>query len=409
MRTEAVRFPNAEGQQRSGRLDLPLIPPLAYEVFAHCFTCGKNLKAATHIARALNAAGFGVLRFDFTGLGESEGEFGASGFSANVADLVAAAGFLERDYAAPALLVGHSFGGAAVLHAAASIAGVKAVATIGAPFDPAHVRHVLGDAAAIAERDGSAPLTLASGTFRITKRFVDDLAVGDGRETIRALRRPLLVLHSPVDATVGVDNAGAIFQAALHPKSFVSLDRADHLLTDPADARYAGEVIATWAARYALPEAKARTLPELQSAQVVARSAADEGFLTDVNAGGHALLADEPAAAGGTDRGPSPYDLLIGALGACTSMTLQLYARRKGWPLDAATVRLTHGKVHARDCADCETKDGHIDAIERTIELAGALDDDQRAKLLEIADKCPVHRTLHGEIRVRTRLAIGDG
>lgn len=408
MRTEAVRFPNAEGHLLSGRLDLPLLPPVAYAIFAHCFTCGKNTKAATHIARALNAAGFGVLRFDFTGLGESEGEFGATGFSANVADLVAAAGFLEREHVAPALLVGHSLGGAAVLHAAASIAAVKAVATIGAPFDPAHVRQLLGDAAAIAEREGSAPLTLASGTFRITKRFVEELSAVDSSETIRALRRPLLVLHSPVDATVGVDNAAAIFQAALHPKSFVSLDHADHLLTDAADARFAGEVIAAWAARYALRATAARALPELQSAQVVARTAADEGFLTDVNAGGHALLADEPEAAGGTGRGPSPYDLLVGALGACTSMTLQLYARRKGWPLDAATVRLTHGKVHARDCADCETKDGHIDTIERTIELTGALDDDQRAKLLEIADKCPVHRTLHGEIKVRTRLA-SDG
>jgi putative redox protein len=408
MRTEAVRFPNAEGQLLSGRLDLPLIPPAAYAIFAHCFTCGKNLKAATHIARALNAAGFGVLRFDFTGLGESEGDFATSGFSADVADLVAAAAFLERERVAPTLLVGHSLGGAAALRAPASIAAVRAVATIGAPFDPAHVRHLLGEAAAIAERDGSAPLTLASGTFRITKQFVDDLSAGDARSTLRALRRSLLVLHSPVDATVDVDNATAIFQAALHPKSFVSLDRADHLLTDPADARYAGAVIAAWAARYAMPAQPARTMPELRSAQVVVRTAADEGFLTDVNAGGHALLADEPAAAGGTDRGPSPYDLLIGALGACTSMTLQLYAKRKGWPLAAATVRLTHSRLHAQDCGDCETRDGHIDTIERTIELAGALDDDQRAKLLEIADKCPVHRTLHGEIKVRTRLVTGD-
>jgi len=212
------------------------------------------------------------------------------------------------------------------------------------------------------------------------------------------------VLHSPVDAIVGVDNAGAIFQAALHPKSFISLDRADHLLTDTADARYAGDVIAAWAARYALPAFTARALPDLESSQVVARTAADEGFLTDINAAGHALLADEPVAAGGSDRGPSPYDLLVGALGACTSMTLQLYAKRKGWPLEAATVRLTHSKIHADDCADCETKAGHIDTIERAIELAGPLDDDQRAKLLEIADKCPVHRTLHGEIKVRTRL-----
>jgi len=404
MRTVPVNFPNAAGHLLAGRLDLPLIAPSGYAIFAHCFTCGKNLKSATQIARALNTAGFAVLRFDFTGLGESQGEFGASGFAANVDDLVAAADFLAREHAAPVLLVGHSLGGAAVLHAAGRIESVKAVATIGAPFDPAHVRHLLGDAVATATRDGSAEVKLASGTFRITKQFVDELDAGDPQRVIRELRKPLLILHSPVDDTVGVDNAAAIFQAALHPKSFVSLDRADHLLSNGDDARYAGEVIAAWAARYAGVQAASRLLPELQQAQVVARTSADEGFLTDINAAGHALLADEPVAAGGTDRGPSPYDLLVAALGSCTTMTLQLFARRKGWPLESATVRLTHRKIHASDCADCETKDGHIDVIEREIELAGALSVEQRAKLLEIADKCPVHRTVHGEIKVVTRL-----
>ncbi|MEP6702117.1 MAG: bifunctional alpha/beta hydrolase/OsmC family protein [Betaproteobacteria bacterium] len=406
MRTEAVSFSNAAGHVLAGRLDLPLIAPNGFAIFAHCFTCGKNLKSARDIAHALNAAGFAVLRFDFTGLGESEGEFGAAGFAANVEDLIAAASFLARDYQAPSLLVGHSLGGAAVLHAAARIESVKAVATIGAPFDPAHVARLLGEAAEVATRDGSAEVKLASGTFRITRQFIDELRVDDPAHVIHDLRKPILVLHSPIDETVGVDNAGSIFQAALHPKSFISLDRADHLLSNTDDARYAGEVIAAWATRYAGVRAPPRALPDLHEAQVVTRTADDEGFLTDINAAGHALLADEPVAVGGTDRGPSPYDLLVAALGACTTMTLQLFARRKGWPLEAATVRLTHRKIHASDCENCETADGHVDVIERVIELAGSLSDEQRQKLLEIADKCPVHRTIHGEIKVNTRLAL---
>jgi len=404
VRTQPVSFANASGQRLAGRLDLPLVPPVAYALFAHCFTCGKNLKSSTYIARALTAAGFAVLRFDFTGIGESEGEFGVEGFAANVDDLVAAAGFLAREHHAPALLVVHSLGGAAALHAASRMPSVKAVATIAAPFDPAHVRHVLGDAADVAEREGSASVQLASGTFRITRRFVEELARGDPKTPIRELGRPLLVLHSPGDAVVALDNATSIFRAALHPKSFVSLDGADHLLSKRGDALYAGKMIAAWAERYAGATPEQRALPPLGRAQVVTRTTADEGFRTDINAAGHALVADEPLAVGGDDLGPSPYDLLTAALGACTSMTLQLYARHKGWPLEAATVRLVHSKIHASDCADCETREGQIDRIEREIELTGPLTDAQRAKLLEIADKCPVHRTLEGEIDVETRL-----
>ena len=339
-----------------------------------------------------------MLRFDFTGLGEPKG---SSAHGRRQHDDLLLPPSTSRGVPAP------SPGG----HRSAARRPCGGKDPVGesrrrslAPFDPGHVAHLLGDAVATATREGSAEIRLASGKFRITKRFVDELRTDDSQRIIHELRRSLLILHSPIDDTVDVENAALIFQAALHPKSFLSLDRADHLLSNADDALYAGEVIGAWAARYALVRARPRTLPELQQAQVVTRTA-DEGFLTDINAAGHPLLADEPVAVGGTDRGPSPYDLLVAALGACTSMTLQLYARRKGWPLEAATVRLTHEKIHASDCETCETRDGHIDVINRELDLTGALTGEQRDKLLEIADKCPVHRTLHGEVKVETRLA----
>ncbi|NKB67172.1 MAG: alpha/beta fold hydrolase [Candidatus Latescibacteria bacterium] len=408
MHSRRLSFANTAGQQLGGRLDLPVDGrPLAYALFAHCFTCTKNLKAIGHIARALTRAGLGVLRFDFTGLGESEGDFADTNFSSNADDLVAAAAYLSENFQGPALLVGHSLGGAAVLQAAARIPTARTVATLGAPCQPAHVKKLLGSSQAEIAAQGEAEVLLAGRPFRIKNQFIEDLDQTRMEQTIRQLRRALLVMHAPLDRTVGVDNAAHIFDAALHPKSFVSLDKADHLLSREEDALYAGSVIAAWARKYLdLPPDQA---PQTQPPEdvVVARTGA-AGLQTDISAGGHALVADEPADVGGTNTGPTPYDLLVSALAACTTMTLRLYADRKGWPLQEVEVKARHRKIHAADCADCETREGRVDVIERIIELEGPLDQAQRQRLLEIADRCPVHRTLHGEVRVETRLQEGS-
>jgi putative redox protein len=372
-------------------------------LFAHCFTCSKDSLAATRISQALTGEGFAVLRFDFTGLGGSGGDFANTNFSSNVGDLVAAADFLRANYAAPALLIGHSLGGAAVLAAAHRIPESVAVATIGAPSEPAHVRHLLAPAAAELTARGEAEIDLAGRRFHIRQQLLDDLAQAGAAEAIGRLRKALLIFHSPLDKTVGIDNAAQIFLAAKHPKSFVSLDQADHLVTRKEDALYIAQVLAAWAGRYvglAAPPAIAAAAGE-----VVVAETRDGKFQQAVAAGPHHLLADEPLAAGGDDTGPSPYDLLLAALGTCTAMTLRLYADQKKLPLERVSVRLRHAKVHAQDCADCETREGKIDRIDRDITLAGPLDAAQQARLLEIADKCPVHRTLHSEVWVTTRLA----
>ncbi len=400
-----VDFPGSLGHPLAGRLDTPDNTPRAWALFAHCFTCSKDTKAAAYIARALADAGFGVLRFDFTGLGDSGGDFSNTHFSSNVDDLVAAADWLRAERGAPALLVGHSLGGAAVLAAAHRIADARAVATIGAPCDPAHVTHQFGPDLSLIEADGQARVKLAGREFTIRRSFVDDISGQPQVERIRALRRPLLVLHAPLDRIVKIDNARHLFEAALHPKSFVSLDGADHLLTRVADSRYAAGVIAAWASRY-LPEAPAAPKPEaLEHGTVFVSERGTGNFAVSIQAGRHTLVGDEPASVGGDDAGPSPYELLLAALGECTVMTLRMYARQKQWPLEDTRVTLTHNKIHAADCADCETREGKIDRIERVIELIGALDDAQRARLMEIADRCPVHRTLHAEVTVVTRAA----
>jgi len=398
MPSTRVEFTGSLGHPLAGRLDTPDGPPRAWALFAHCFTCSKDSKAAAYIARALAEAGFGVLRFDFTGLGGSGGDFGNTHFSSNVGDLVAAADWLRAAHGAPALLVGHSLGGAAVLAAAHRIADARAVATLGAPFDPAHV--------AVIEAEGEARVTLAGREFPVRREFVDDVTGQPQAERIRSLRRPLLVLHAPGDTVVDVDNARRIFEQALHPKSFVSLDGADHLLTDQADARFAAGVIAAWAGRYLpAPPAAASTAHDVVPGGTVRVSERGTGaFAVSIQAGRHTLVGDEPVAAGGDDLGPNPYELLLAALGECTVMTLRMYAGRKQWPLENTHVTLTHDKVHAADCQDCETKAGKLDRIERVIELIGPLDDAQRARLMEIADMCPVHRTLHSEVRVVTRM-----
>jgi len=401
MRAERFDFPNARGETLAALLQRPAGPPAAFALFAHCFTCGKDNLAAKRIAEALAERGIAVLRFDFTGLGASEGEFANTHFSSNVADLVAAADHLRRTERAPALLVGHSLGGAAVLAAAAEIPEAKAVATIAAPSDPGHVTGLFKDQVADIRAQGEGEVVLAGRPFRIRREFLDDVAEQTLIERVANLHRALLIMHSPTDDTVGIDNATRIFLAAKHPKSFVSLADADHLLTDRRDALYAAHVIAAWAERYV--EAASQAAAQEPRAVVVTETR-ESKFQQEVAIGPHHFLADEPVAAGGGDSGPSPYDLLLAGLGTCTAMTLRLYADQKQLPLARVSVSLTHEKIHAVDCANCETKEGKIDRIDRTITLDGDLTDAQRARLLEIADKCPVHRTLTSEIEIRTAL-----
>jgi uncharacterized OsmC-like protein/alpha/beta superfamily hydrolase len=405
--SQAITFDSARGEPLAARLDVPTgTVPRTYALFAHCFTCSKDTRAATFVAEALADAGIATLRFDFTGLGGSGGDFANTGFTSNVEDLVAAADWLRRAHGAPAILVGHSFGGAAVLAAAAHIPEAVAVATIGAPADPAHVLQRFAQRRETIEKTGAADVDLAGRTFRITRAFLDDLAAQKITTAVASLRKALLVFHSPRDTEVGIDNASAIFLAARHPKSFVSLDDADHLLTRREDGRYVGAVLAAWASRYlpAIAEADVEAQAEAPRAVRVRETRAGK-FQQEIAVGPHRLIADEPVSVGGMDSGPGPYDLLAAALGACTAMTIRLYAEHKKIALDRVGVELRHEKIHAADCADCETKEGKLDRIERVVTLEGALDDATRSKLLEIANKCPVHRTLHSEVTIPTRLA----
>jgi len=401
---QMIRFPGANGVELAARLEPAQGKLRAYALFAHCFTCSKDSLAATRISRALAAAGIAVLRFDFTGLGGSSGDFANTNFSSNIADLRAAADFLRAKYAAPKILIGHSLGGAAVLAAAAQIREAVAVATIGAPYQPNHIRGLLQPAAAEIEARGEAEVELAGRKFRIKKQFLDDISAHNTHEAIATLRKALIVFHSPRDSTVDIDNAAQIFLAAKHPKSFVSLDDADHLLAKKADAAYVATVLAAWASRYLGDSAQADDELTAEPGSVAVRETREGKFTQRIRAGAHELRADEPIAYGGNDTAPSPYDLLLASLGACTAMTLRTYAEQKKLPLDRVTVRLRHEKIHAVDCAECETKEGRIDRIEREIELTGALDEAQRAKLLEISNKCPVHRTLHSEVYIPTSL-----
>jgi putative redox protein len=402
--SEKIVFPGGNGAELAARLDRPVGAVRAFALFSHCFTCSKDIFAAQRIAQGLADRGIAVLRFDFTGLGASQGEFANTNFSGNVDDLVAASAFLRRSHRAPSILIGHSLGGAAVLAAAARVPECRAVATIGAPADPAHVRHLLSPAIPEIEAKGEAEVKIAGRPFRIRKQFLADIEGQALAGTVGGLRRALLIFHAPRDATVGIDNAGLIFQAAKHPKSFVSLDDADHLLTRHADASYVARVLAAWATRYVDDLAEPAVEPLAEGSVVVEETRASK-FAQRVQVGAHVFAADEPVAAGGTDTGPGPYDFLLAGLGACTSMTMRMYADHKGWPLERVRVELRHAKIHAADCAECETREGKIDRIDRAITVTGPLNDEQRQRLLEIADKCPVHRTLHSEVHVVSRLA----
>ncbi len=403
MAMEKVEFPGHSGGVLAARFDRPDGPHLATALFAHCFTCGKDIAAARRIAGRLASMGIAVLRFDFTGLGHSEGEFANTTFTSNAGDLRAAAAWLADQGMAPSLVIGHSLGGAAVLAAAPDIPSAKAVVTLAAPFDPSHVTHLFGDALDKIESEGAADVDLAGRPFRIGRDFVDDTRSANIASAAQRLKAALLVMHAPLDATVGIENASEIFMAARHPKSFVTLDGADHLITRAEDAEYAADVIAAWSARYL--DLKAPEPPAGTPEGVVRVSEADpKGFLQDIQNGpDHHILADEPKSFGGTNRGLTPYGLVSAGLGACTSMTIRMYARRKKWPLTHVSVDITHNKTHALDAdTEAETK---IDRFERVITLEGDLDTEQRAKLLEIADKCPVHKTLERSNEVVTRLA----
>lgn len=403
MKTEKFQFPGSDGQLLAASLDLPDGVPVAYALFAHCFTCGQNVLAAKRIAEGLAKHGIATLRFDFTGIGASEGEFANTTFSSNIGDLVLAADDLRKTRQAPSILIGHSLGGAAILAATSMIPEAKCVATVAAPSDPSHVTHWFKDQIPEIREKGEIEVSLAGRPFRIKREFLDDIAEHKLTETVSKLHKPLLIFHSPTDDTVGINNATHLFVAAKHPKSFISLPGADHLLSQKRDAVYVADMIAAWATRYLDATAPAEAASANPPAGVVVVSETGAGKLQNVIAAGrHRVLADEPLDVGGMDSGPGPYDFLLGALGACTSMTMRLYAERKSIPLTRTTVTLKHSRIHAQDCEECETKEGMISKIDRTIAMEGNLDAEQRKKLMEIADKCPVHRTLTSEIKIVT-------
>lgn len=403
--SEKITFTGSQGEELAARLDRPLAEPKAYALFAHCFTCSKDVFAAARISTALAEQGVAVFRFDFTGLGMSGGDFANTNFTSNVDDLLAAVDFMRKEHQAPTILIGHSLGGAAILAAAGRVPEATAVATIGAPFDPGHVAHLFAGARVEIESAGEAEVSIGGRAFRVQKQFLDDIAAQPMESAIGDLRKALLIFHAPLDQTVGIDNAGLIFAAARHPKSFVSLDDADHLLSRKRDAIYVASLLAAWASRYLGGESAAEKAPKVEAGTVLVAETGEGRFTNLVSDGTHTLRADEPPSVGGLDTGMTPYGLLQAALGACTSMTVRMYADRKKWPLEKVAVRLKHDKIHAEDCAECETTAGKIDRIDRQLVFTGALDDAQRQKLLEIADKCPVHRTLESENLIVTSLA----
>lgn len=398
MRFKKVSFENSDGAVLSGRLDFPLTgKPKAYVLFAHCFTCSKNLKSVDHISRAFTQKGMAILRFDFTGLGQSKGDFSDTNFSSNLSDLEDAYEFLRSQFEAPQILVGHSLGGAAVLHIARKLEAVRAVATIGAPSAPQHVTHLLSNGRKDLEEKGEAEVNIGGRAFKMKKQFLDDLENENRDNVIKKLGKSLLIIHSPQDKIVDIKNAQEIYVEAMHPKSFVSLDGADHLMTGEDDAMYAGAMIAGWSNRY-IHVSDQEEAPEGE----VWTRIGQEGYTTEVIAGRHQMIADEPPSVGGSDHGPTPYGYLLAGLGACTAMTLRMYADHKQIDLREVEVKLTHDKVHLKDGENSESAKGKIDLIKRKIKLAGNLSEEERKRLIEIADRCPVHKTLEGKPEIKT-------
>ncbi|WP_373497002.1 alpha/beta fold hydrolase [Aquiflexum sp.] len=400
MKIERLNFNNKDGQKLSARLYLPLEePPRFYAIFAHCFTCSKNFKAVSNISNTLSRLGVAVLSFDFTGLGNSEGDFENTGFSSNVEDLMAAAEFLEKNYEQPKLMIGHSLGGSAVIFAAAELDYVEAVVTIGSPANPKHVKKLFESDIETIKKEGSAKVNIGGRSFRIKKDFVEDLESKNLPESISKMRKAFLFLHSPQDQIVDISNSAKLFQSAHHSKSFVSLDGADHLLSDEKESKYVGELISTWSKKYLPVDINEN---DTKGHQVKVRLFG-EGYTSEIKTPFHHLLADEPKEVGGDNLGPTPYDLLMASLGTCTVMTLKMYAERKGWDLKQITVYLDHDKIHQEDSADFKKKGSKISRFTRSLEIKGDLDKEMKEKLLEIADKCPVHRTLHADIIIETK------
>lgn len=400
MAAEKVEFKGENGNTLRGILHLSNKPGSPFALFAHCFTCSKDLKAISTLSKRLAQKGISVLRFDFTGLGESEGEFSDTGFSTNVGDIVSAAGFLEKNYSPVDILIGHSLGGAAVLQSSEHIPSAKAVVTIASPSEPSHVKKILKTGIEEISRTGEGVVNIAGRSFRIKKEFLDDLESHSMERKITNLRKALLVMHSPIDNIVGIDNATAIFVPAKHPKSFISLDNADHLLSRRNDAEYAAEVIASWSERYIKSPGDGATSSSGQGDVEVVNG--KFGYTTYISVNGHEMTVDEPVNLGGDDLGADPYSYLLGALGSCTAITIRMYSERKNWRLENIRIVLNHEKIHASDCAECETAEGKVDRIDRKIILEGDLSEEQKSRLLEIADKCPVHKSLKSEISIRT-------
>jgi uncharacterized OsmC-like protein/pimeloyl-ACP methyl ester carboxylesterase len=402
--SEKIEFQGALGDTLAARLELPNGKPRAYALFAHCFSCSKDIHAASRVARRLAREGIAVLRFDFTGLGQSEGDFANTNFSSNIADLVKAAEHLASEYEAPAILIGHSLGGAAVIAAAHRIPSVKAVATIGAPADAEHITDQFAASLDEINENGEATVSLAGRPFKIKQQFLDDIAGHTLEEAVGNLKASILICHSPIDQTVSIENASRLFVAARHPKSFLSLDSADHLLTRESDAVHVADVISAWAERYVAADPLPAPPKPVRDGVVVQETGLGK-FQNWVVNQDFSLLADEPVSVGGDNSGMTPYGYVSAGLAACTSMTIRMYARHKKLPLDRVTVTVVHNKSHAEDCESCERgKDAKIDVFDKTIRLEGGLDEAQRQRLLEIADRCPVHKTLHSEVKVRSRL-----